>query len=103
MKFTSVCENPRIMPDRDTRPFVFNDNLSQQTLPGYAAFVFPQVDDMEQEEEEGALFFQPDSARLPCSHEVRNALNVRFPTPWVAVGVPTPWLSLNPVLSPLDL
>jgi hypothetical protein len=26
------------------------------------------------------LFFQPDSAPLPCSH-VRNPLNVRFPTP----------------------
>lgn len=46
---------------------------------------------MEQEEEE-ALLFQPDSAPLPCSHELRNALNVRFPTTWVAVGGTTPSL-----------
>ena len=108
MKSTSMCENSRIMPDRVTRPFVFADNLSRQTLPGYAAIVFPRVDGMEQENEEQhlplplPLLFQPDSAPLPCSH-VRNTLNVRFPIPWVAIGGPTPWLSLNPVLSSLDL
>jgi hypothetical protein len=47
--------------------------------------------------------FQPECAPLPCCHEVRNALNGRFPNPWFAIGEPTPWLSLNPVLSPLDL
>jgi len=71
------------MPDCVARPFVFADNLSRQTLPGYVAIVFPTVDGMEQEEEEEEeeLLFQPDIIPLPCSHEVRNALNVRFPTP----------------------
>jgi hypothetical protein len=32
------------MPDRVTRPFVFGDNLSRQTLPGYVAVIFPQID-----------------------------------------------------------
>jgi hypothetical protein len=40
------------MLDRVTRPFVFADNLSRQTLPGYVAIVFPKVDGIEQEEEE---------------------------------------------------
>jgi len=62
-----------------------------------------EQEEEEEEEKEDALLFQPASVPLPCSHEVRNALNVRFPTPCVAVGGPTPWLSLNPVLSPLDL
>lgn len=52
MKSMSMCENPRIMLDRVTRPFVFADNLSRQTLPGYVAIVFPKVDGIEQEEEE---------------------------------------------------
>jgi hypothetical protein len=82
-----MYENPRIMPERVTRPSVFTDNLPWQTLPGYVTIAFPQVDGMEQEEEEkDAVLFQPDSDSLPCSHEVRNTLNVRFPTPLVAIG-----------------
>jgi hypothetical protein len=90
------------MPACVTRPSVFADNLSRQTLPGYITIAFPQVDGMEQEEKEDAVLFQPDSDPLPCSHEVQNALNVRFPTPWVAIGGPKPWLSLDLFLSPKD-
>jgi hypothetical protein len=89
------------MPDRVTR-FLLITCHGKHYLD-MLQLSFYKLIRMGHEEEEDALLFKPDSAPLPCSHEVRNALNLRYPTLWLAVSGPTPWLSLNPVLSPLDL
>jgi hypothetical protein len=47
-------------------------------------FVFLQTDDAEQEE--GEICFQQDSIPTHFSHEVLNALYVRFPNWWIGRG-----------------
>ena len=58
-----------------------------------------QTDGTEKEEEEGENLFQQDSAPPNFGHELRNALNVRFPNQWIGTGGPTPWLPRSPSLS----
>jgi hypothetical protein len=54
---------------------------------------FPQIDGLEQEEEEeeSGILFQQSGAPSHCSYETQNALNVRFCNWWIGIGRPTPW------------
>jgi hypothetical protein len=67
----------------------------------FQLFVFPQIDGIE--EEEGGILFQQGGAPPHFSHEVRNVLNVKFPSWWIGRGRPSPWPPLSPDLSPLDI
>jgi hypothetical protein len=50
--------------------------------------VFPQP---EGTEEDDKVLFQQDSAPIQFSHEVQNALYIRFPNQWTGRGGPTLW------------
>lgn len=47
-------------------------------------------------EQEGENLFQQDVALPNFGHELRNALNIRFPNQWTGTGGPTLWLPCSP-------
>lgn len=49
-------------------------------------------------EQEGENLFQQDVAPPNFGHELRNALNVRYPNQWTGKGETTPWLPRSPGL-----
>jgi hypothetical protein len=68
----------------------------------FQLFVFPQINSIEQEGE-GRVLFHQGSVPPDFSHEVRNALNVRFHSWWIGRGRPTQWPPRSPDLSVLDI
>ena len=50
MKFTSMCENARLVGDRAVRPFVFADNNVKEDIYVDVTIAFPKVDGNEQAE-----------------------------------------------------
>lgn len=64
-------------------------------------FVFPQLDDIEQQTGQRIIFMQ-DGAPPHYHREVRAALNACFPNGWIGRAAPISWPPRSPDLTPLD-
>jgi hypothetical protein len=64
-------------------------------------YVFPQIEDVERETGNRAIFMQ-DGAPPHFSLPVRGALNEKFPNAWIGRGGPIPWPLRSPDLIPMD-
>ena len=62
-------------------------------------FLIPQLDE---DDQEGRIHFQQDSATLHYLGEVREYLNTRFPGRWIGRAAPIAWPPHSPDLTPLD-
>jgi hypothetical protein len=72
--------------------------MSMSMLENY---VFPQIDDMENDDEFCNVFLQ-DEAPLHFSNNVCKALNARFPDQWNKRNRPIAWPPRSPDLMPLN-
>ena len=64
-------------------------------------FVFPQIDEFEQETGQRVIFMQ-DGAPPHHLLAVRDALNARFPNGWIGREAPILWPPRSPDLTPMD-
>ena len=62
-------------------------------------FLIPQLDE---DDQEGRIHFQQDSAPHLYLGEVREYLNTRFPGRWIGRAAPIAWPPRSPDLTPLD-
>ena len=90
------------MHDRLIGPFFFMErtitgNIYLDMLEQY---VFPQLDQIE-EENNVQLLFQQDGAPPHFSLQVRARLNDKFPDRWIGRAAPIPWPPRSPDLTPL--
>lgn len=92
-----------LLNDRVVGPFFF----AERTITGIIyldmleLFVFPQIDEIEQQTGKRVIFMQ-DGAPPHYHLEVRNTLNARFPNGWIGRDAPIPWPPRSPDITPLD-
>jgi hypothetical protein len=61
-------------------------------------FLNPQLD---QDDQEGRIYFQKDGAPSHYFEEARECLNTGFPGRWIGRAAPIAWPSRSPDLTPL--